>query len=172
MSTRVVAFCVCLVLGVVAPQGHAKLSHLSFHDFFRGTPLVVVAKVTEVTDDTFMGKPIRVAIATPMRVIRGRAPKAIRFIASPLAMDDASTAVKGETALLFLGRTNEDLYSLTVFGRGYMPLRQIDGVLYASFWDDIDMPPGSPVIAGPDERYRFIKSVKLSYLEGLVRAEK
>jgi hypothetical protein len=52
-----------------------------------------------------------------------------------------------------------------------VPLREVKGKNYATFSDDVVLPKDAPVIPGPKPKYSFIKSVELSYIEGLVKSQ-
>ena len=87
-------------------------------------------------------------------------------------MDSTEDAVVGETALLFLYKGDDGTYGIKQAGRGRMPLRKLRGKTYATLWsDDIVLPAYAPVVPGPDARYKFIVSVELGYLKGLIAHE-
>jgi hypothetical protein len=53
-----------------------------------------------------------------------------------------------------------------------MPLRLIGGKRYATLWiEDVVLPGGTPTITGPEPRWRFIRSVRVSVLRYLVLEE-
>jgi hypothetical protein len=60
------------------------------------------------------------------------------------------------------------MYYIQMAGHGRMPVRQVDGKTYVTLWDEVLLPEDAPLIAGPDARYAFIRSVELGYIEGLI----
>jgi len=74
----------------------------------------------------------------------------------------------GDAVLLFLSGSLNGAFGVALAGRGYMPLRRVDGKQYATVWDEVVLPENAPVIPGPDRQLTFIKSVELRYLEDLI----
>jgi hypothetical protein len=119
----------------------------------------VIATVHVETVEDVNG--VHVAEAAVLDVLKGSPSRRIRFLASPTWMCDTSTAVTGETALVFLvadtgehsvrtSTKNEVLFRIAHSGRGRMPIRDAAGKRYVDFWaSDILMPVDVPSTAAP-----------------------
>lgn len=160
----------CVTLLLCSQAAQAKISAQSVAQLIQSSDEVVIATVTDVSEPESSTGEARLATAEAQRTLKGAPVRTVRFYASSGWICDTSHAVVGETVLLFLNGPTEETFSIALAGRGYMPLRKIDGKDYAALWKDVVLPNDAPVIAGPDPRYDFIVSVELSYLEALIAA--
>ncbi|MEW6072656.1 MAG: hypothetical protein AB1726_08715 [Planctomycetota bacterium] len=108
----------------------------------------------------------------------------VYYLAMPTWTCDISRAEVGERALFLLADTPWDralqpatraalkrltgsrpVYAVAHSGRGRLPLREVDGREYATYWKELLLPDDLPTIAGPEARYSFIRSALLPALE-------
>jgi hypothetical protein len=155
----------------------ADVRTMTLKELVAGSDLIVVAKVSRVEDGPADTRPrderfsaVRVATAEVIETWKGTPVREIRFRASPTWACDISTAKEGEQIVLFLSKPGgEPIMTIRHSGRGRMPLREVQGRTYATFWDDVELPKGTATIPGPEPEYSFIRSVSLSKLRELVR---
>lgn len=132
-----------VLMGSVPPvAAPARVARTSLGEMARSADVVAIARVESVP--TCDGLPV--ARAVPLKVLKGRLdPGPFHFIAGPTWSCDMSAAVRGETALFLLDAATSDqfsrkgrrqptvrvpikpLYTLTLAGRGRMPLRMVAG---------------------------------------------
>jgi hypothetical protein len=147
------------------------VASISFDELVQGSDIIVVAKVESVSNPliALIGK--RYAKAKVMDVWKGAQMEQIEFRASPTWSCDTSSAIKGETVLLFLKKGDESRsYAIMRSGTGRMPVRTVDGKSYATFYSDIlQLPKDTPTIDGPEPEYDFIRSVEVDTLRIHVR---
>ena len=111
------------------------------------------------------------------------------FLAEGTWTCDISDAELNETALFFLDDLTwieaegpkfraslaeftggAPVFCIAHSGRGRMPLRNVDGRDYATYWTEVVMPADLPSIDGPEAQYAsFIRSAPLSAFESKVR---
>ncbi len=143
----------------------------------------------EYSGEWFMGlsclRRVRVAEVSVLRGHEGAAAgDKVYFFADSTWTCDITDAVAGETALLFLYSTGwvdherasfrselarrthgAKVYTITHHGRGRMPRSVVEGTEYVTFWPEVRMPSGIPIVAGPEPQYDFIRNVQLERLE-------
>jgi hypothetical protein len=151
-----------------AQIGQAKISAQYIAELIQSSDEVVIATVTEVSEASPSTGGFRLATAETSRTLKGAPLRTVRFYASPGWICDTSHAISGEMVLLFLNGHIDGNFSIALAGRGYMPLRNVDGKEYATLWTEVILPKDAPVIPGPDPKYDFIVSVELTYIEALI----
>jgi hypothetical protein len=169
---RTLTPCILLSVFIFAAPAIAKVSSMPIEELVTGSEEIVIATVTDVSSKPAPHmKPIY-ASAVVQRTLKGSLAGAFRLRAYPTWSCDISEAVKGETVLLFLRRSDDGYFTIQYAGRGRMPLRVVDGRTYVTLWDDVVLPKAVPTIAGPDPKYAFIVSVELAYIESLITQPK
>lgn len=162
----------CLLGTFLLSTASARISSISIEELIAQSDEIVIATVTELLPTSTSDKDLVYASASIQRKLKGSLTESFLFQASAGWICDTSGAVKDETALFFLGRGSDGTFYIQDAGRGRMPFRVIDGKTYVTLWDDdVRLPKDSPTVPGPDPRYNFIKSVELTYLEGLIRKQ-
>src|SRR5687767_3971626 len=78
----------------------AKVARTDVPSLVLNADLILIAKVEEVIEDNR----VTLARAVPKRWLKGKPPTELFFIAQPTWACDISTAVAGETVLLFLDK--------------------------------------------------------------------
>ena len=170
MRTLILFGCLCAFLCAVPAS--AKVAAIPIEDLVTESDEIVVAVVTEAPPgSTSDMKPVY-ASAVVQRTLKGSLAGTFRFLAAPTWSCDISSAVKGETVLLFLKRQDDSSFIIQHAGRGRMPLRVVGGRTYVTLWNDIRLPHAAPTVAGPDPKYDFIVSVELTYVEALILKQK
>jgi hypothetical protein len=163
LASTCVAFLFCSQIA------QAKISAQYIAELIQSSDEVVIATVTNVSEASSSTGGFRFATAETQRTLKGAPLRTVRFNASPGWICDTSHADIGETVLLFLIGPTDGNFIIALAGRGYMPLRNVDGKDYATLWTEVILPKDAPVIPGPDPRYDFIVSVELSYIEALIK---
>jgi len=158
----------CAALLFCSQTAQAKISAQYIAELIQSSDEVVIATVTHVSEASSSTGGFRLATAETKRTLKGAPQRTVRFNASPGWICDTSHADIGETVLLFLIGPKDGSFTIALAGRGYMPLRNVDGKDYATLWTDVVLPKGAPVIPGPDPRWDFVVSVELPYLEALI----
>ena len=152
---------------------------LTLKELIDGSDLIVVASETKIEDGPAglkLGEdvmpPIKVATARVLEVWKGNAGHEVRYVASSTWTCDISEAKVGERVVLFLMKPKDWPFMLIEHsGRGRMPIRDVEGKLYATIWaKDVRLPKGFMTIPGPETNYEFIRSVGLSRLRWTVKA--
>jgi hypothetical protein len=162
----------CLLGTFLLATASARISSTSIEELIARSNEIVVAKVTEMLPTSTSQGDLVYATATIQRTLKGSLADSFLFRASAGWVCDTSGAVKDETALFFLYRGDDGTFGIMHAGRGRMPIRVVDGKTYVTLWEgDIHLPEGAPTIAGPDAKHDRIKSVELTYLEGLIKKQ-
>jgi hypothetical protein len=161
----------CLLGTFLLPTASARIGSAPIEQLIAFSDAIVVAKVSELLPTSTSEKDLVYATASIQRTLKGSLADSFMFRASSGWICDTSGAVKDETALFFLGRGDDGTFYIQWAGRGRMPLREANGKTYVTLWDNVVLPKDAPTIAGPDPRYGFIKSIELSYVEGLIRQQ-
>ena len=159
---------IALTLLSIQASATARVSRISFEKLIQDSDIIALARVEAVRTGRGGQKS---AEATVLELWKGESAKAIKFLASPTWTCDIANAVEGERAALFLGKRPffSSMLEIAHSGRGRMPLRDIDGVEYATIWTaDVILPRDIPTVPGPDPEYDFIESVELSKLKAAV----
>ena len=179
----------------------AEVANIRLDDLVRFSDVIVlgeVEKVERIARDHVVTKTgagtgdhlpdvVPIALIHVSRVVKGPAGlETVQYVAAPTWTCDITTAVLGETALLFLGDSSHDellgeklrrdvraalptgdLMDLMWSGRGRMPLAEGR----VTYWDDVVMPKDCPFVESP-ERESFIHSVSVDWLsERIARIE-
>jgi hypothetical protein len=137
-----------LVMAIVLPEASlARIAMPSLEELTKNAKLIVVARVEEIVTeapleagDTSGVRPIswekRVATARVLEVWKGNtgAGETVKFRASKSWTCDASTAVRGETVVLFLADDPKDssLMEIASNGIGRLPVQRNSILLYSS----------------------------------------
>jgi hypothetical protein len=161
-------YIVILFMMFGAVMAFAKVGGLSLEELVRISDAIVIARVDRVSAP-LIGK--KWAFASVTDTWKGSTDSKIRFLASPTWTCDISEAKKGETVVLFLVKDKDPTrYVLALSGRGRMPVREVSGKTYATFWPEVKLPEDTPTIAGPEPKWDFIKSLEIQKLRELVNA--
>lgn len=112
----------------------------------------------------------KIADASVLEVWKGPKVSKIRFVASPTWTCDASDAIQGEKALLFLFGKPGEPYTIAANGRGRLPLIIVEGARFLTIWKDFMLPQETPKVTGPDSKFAFIQSVELARVREIVNA--
>ncbi len=172
-----------LMASVLAVPAQARVARTTLVDLARNADAIVIARVEGVP--SFDGLPV--ARAVPTRVLKGNLGQGpLHFVAGPTWSCDMSTAVRGETVLLFLNRAETDrfsrkgyrqpgarvpvkpLYTLAHSGRGRMPLRTVQGRTHVVLPFDVEAPGEVPVVPGK----RGGRALSLERALGIIRTQK
>ena len=136
----VVALLLATLLGAWLPPSPDpwEVRSISPSDLVALSDYIVVAAVTKVES---AGEDLRVATATVVDRWKGDPGPAIRFRASGTWTCDISSAKAGESSILFLTRTaGQEALSIAHSGRGRLPIKEIDGTLWARPRGDVQWP--------------------------------
>ncbi len=128
---------------------------------------IVLARVVSISEGA---DGLKHARADVREVWKGRQDKEVSYLASPTWACDISSAEMGESVVLFLvWSESRGEFVIAMSGRGRMPLRDVQGITYATIWvNDVLLPAGTPTIDGPDEDYESIRSIEFDLLKTLV----
>jgi hypothetical protein len=147
-----------IALAFCAQPGMADVKKIALKEFVAGSELIVLATVTKIEDgppelqpkEPYL-PPIKVATAQILETWKGTPVREVRFIASPTWQCDMSHAEKGEKVVLFLTGEKGSPIMTTHWGRGRMPIREVEGKSYATFYNyGIGLPESTPTIPGPE----------------------
>jgi hypothetical protein len=156
----------------------AEVADVTLKKLVARSALIVVAKVSKIEDGSADIRPVEdrspsVKVATAQVVATGKWAniREVRFVASPTRYCDIASASEGERLVFFLEKRDDStIMMIADVGRGGMPLREVEGMAYATLRsENVRLPKGTATIPGPDLRYSFIRSVELSTLKELVR---
>jgi hypothetical protein len=170
MRTLTLFFTLCVFL--CASPASAKVAAISIEELVAESDEIVVATVTELTPESVLRNQSVFARAAVKRTLKGSLTGTFQFLASPTWTCDSSTAVQGETVLLFLKHHRDHHFVIAHSGRGRMPLRVVSNKDYVTLWSDVRLPSGAPTIEGPEPRSFYIVSVELAYVETLIERHK
>jgi hypothetical protein len=146
----------------------ARISSSPIAELIASSDEIVIAKVLELLPTSSAKGDLVYASASVEKTLKGKLSGSFMFVASAGWVCDTSGAIKDERALFFLGHADSGMYYIQMAGRGRMPFRQVDGKTYVTLWNEVLLPEDAPLIAGPDARYAFIRSVELGHIEGLI----
>ena len=145
----------------------AKVASVSLADLAGDSELIVVARIERVSNPLF-GK--RRAGAVVSEVWKGAPLEVVEFPDSPTWTCAITYAKKGETAVLFLEKSEGSRsYQIALFGRGQMPQREVSGKTCVDICADVRLPSNAPV-EGTLGEYAWIRFVELSTLQKLVQS--
>jgi len=161
---------VAVAIAALAAACHAKVAATSLGELVGLSDLIVVGRVIDIPSV----EKTRVAEVEVTQVLKGRlAGTTLYLLAQPTWTCDTSTAVKGESALLFLqqprgrisamtykepprlrarlqARKNKGPFMVIAWsGRGRMPLRTVRGENYVALPGDVRVPSSLKTIRGP-----------------------
>ncbi len=151
---------------VCANPADAKVRNIRLRELIKQSDYVLLARVSWVV--RFDG--LHVAMADPIDVFKGEPRlEPIYFVADSTWTCDTSTAVRGETALLFLTKAKSQrvdligrkpakvkanpLYFISHSGRGRMPLKTIDGWPCVNVQSEVLLPASVQPIPRPIRPY-------------------
>ncbi len=147
------------VLCLVATAAEAKVAPTSLQSLTLGATSIVIGRVDEVVE--VEGK--RFALLSVEEALEG--PGVARMVLGfpPRFRCDITGFALHERTLFFLVPHQvpaerlaalgvEQVYAVAHHGRGGMPVRSLDGVLYVSPFGDVEVPPDLPTVPGPDPR--------------------
>lgn len=158
-----------IVFGSLLAYGtaEAKVARIDFRELVSMSDVIVVAKVESVSR-SLSGN--RNAFARVKQVWKGKPGANVKFLASPTWTCDTSTAIKGETIVLFLTRVMRlGPFHIAHSGRGRMPVRVVRGRAYATIQSDgVLLPKDIPTAEGAQGELTFMRSVEMTKLEDLV----
>jgi hypothetical protein len=161
----------CLLGTFLLSTASARIASITIEELIAKSDAIVVAKVSELLPTSTDKGDLVYATAKVERSLKGSLTDSFMFYASAGWVCDTSGAIKDETALFFLGRSDNGVYYIQHAGRGRMPFREIDGKTFVTLWNDVHLPENAPLVDGPEPKYGFIRSVELRYLEGLVKKQ-
>ena len=181
------------VLSAVA--GNAKVARVSFDELAKGSDTIVIGKIIETQEI----EGVTVARVQVGQVLKGPNRRELTYLAQPTWICDITSAVRGETVLLFLYKERKfdssmpddgfisfgypkkfedslkkvginELYGVMHSGCGRMPIRSINGELFATLWvGDVQLPQDIQTVAGPGKKYSFIRSIRLADLLRMIQ---
>ena len=123
---------ICLLALLAPVQVFGKVALMPLSSLVASSELIVVAQVESVSP--LVGRK-RYARARVTEVWKGTNTETIEILASPSWICDTSTAVEGETVVLFLNRIDQSqTYAIENSGRGRIPLRAIGSKNYVTVW--------------------------------------
>ena len=124
----------------------------------------------------------KVSVQRPLKGVEEG--ETLHYLATGTWTCDISRAVVGERALFMLRESDwprhlqpaarselrrrtasAPVFAVAHSGRGRMPLREVEGIEYATYRHNIVLPEDLPTIDGPEERYSLIRSVHLPSIE-------
>jgi hypothetical protein len=116
---------VVMVLLCLPSIAFAKIAHPTLAGLVHGADVIVLARVGEVPSTQNRE---RIAKAQVLEVWKGAAGKEVSFRAFPTWACDTSTAIEGETVVLFLvGSRTSSIMSIAHAGRGRIPVKSVEG---------------------------------------------
>ncbi len=153
-----------------APAAAGALSVVppKISDLVSESEAILVAKVRSVGVRPDDGR-VR-ALASVVEVWKGAKRETIEYSVTPQWICDITGAEPGETVLLFLAQDKSVGWHIVWAGRGRMPLTNIDGKAYVTFFMDVVLPDGMPFVrnSGTDN-VGFGRAVELRILKQRVR---
>jgi hypothetical protein len=159
------ALALSLLTACSASRPAAEVAAIPISQLAQDSDVIVVARVTSVSSGLFTD---RVARAVPLQKWKGHPEKEIEFLASPTWSCDITTAIPGETALLFLKVGESGQLTINHSGRGRMPVRRVGTQELATLFGDIRFPEGTvQAVPGPGN-HQYKHGVELNALEQLV----
>ena len=161
-----------LISFAIVRSSFAYVGAISIQDLVQKSEVIVVARVIAATPPPVDDYAVRTARATILAVWKGPATlKQVEFVASPTWTCDIADAKIGETAILFLGRDEEQkAFVIMHAGRGRMPIDESGSERLAAIWPDVLLPRGTRTQSGPEPEYTFIRSISVAQLEKIVRS--
>ena len=169
------------LLALLGGAHRAEVASIELENLVRLSDLVVVGQVIDVRTVSRGIPDLPIAEVRVDTVLKG-SPETSRalFVAAGSWTCDTTEAVRGERGLFFLRREPEkeqlrravedafgpgELLRVQWSGRGRMPLRDVDGRAFATYWTDVVMPRDLENIPGPQREYEsFIRSAPLDQL--------
>jgi hypothetical protein len=140
---------------------------------------IVVARIDRIDEPAetpdvapSIGKKLKLAHATVLETWKGPTDAPLVYRCSSSWTCDITSGEVGETAVLFLDPTSEAGYCMVAdSGRGRLPIVEDGGEKLATMWvGDVELPLDTESMPGPDERYDFIRNVKLDTLRSVTKA--
>jgi hypothetical protein len=159
----ILAFPVIVALLLPTP---ARVATIPVAKLAEDSDLIVIARVTSVTGRWFAR---RTARATPIASWKGHPEEVVEFLASPTWTCDVSTAVPGETAVLFLRVDDTGRLTIGHSGRGRMPIVTVDEQAFATSYGDLTFPAGALQGVPGREQGPYSRGVDLGRLGEIVK---
>lgn len=169
MQSMRTALLIAFAFLLAESKSFAKAAYVQLSEMVATCDLIIVAKVESVHSPLFGKKHAKARILEVWKGVLAES-ETLEFLASPTWTCDISTAIKGETAVLFLTQGSKSRsFVIAQSGRGRMPVRTVTGKNFATFWTELKLPDGVPTIDGPEPGLDFIKSVEITLLRDLVK---
>jgi len=147
---------------LAGPLALAKVRIATLAELVQSAEFIGVVRVDRIsTPIPFLRQ--RRATATVLQSWKGQSSGRVTFVAAPTWICDISDAKKGELAVVFIRAG-----SLEHAGRGRMPIFTREGRRLAAIWDDVRLPQGTSIKAGPEPEYSFIHGITVSDLQEAV----
>jgi hypothetical protein len=151
------------VLIVFTTSASAKLGAFGLDEMIRKADIIVVGKVEALLPKT--GAPTNATVRVT-EVLKGAPGDTIALNVQQTWTCDVSEAKAGELILLFVWRDQKTGQNLIYgSGRGRMPIDEVNGKNYATFWPEVRMPSGVEIVAGPEPKFDFIRRANLANLK-------
>jgi hypothetical protein len=154
-----------------------KVGECSYDLLVGRSDRIVLARVDRIeaaTDDSAPSdsRKLELAHATVLETWKGKAEEPLVYRCSSSWTCDITAAKVGEVAVLLLdSETNRNWCVVMDSGRGRMPVTESKGERFATLWvGDVELPLDTETSPGPDERYDFIRNVKLDTLRSVTKA--
>ena len=159
-KTLFVVLCIMLThLGTA----HAKLGAFEFEHMVKGSTFIVIGKVKSVS----LRKNATVEV---LEILKSAPGQELVLNVGKTWTCDVSEAKKGETILLFVSRNQKEKRNqIYASSRGRMPIDELKGKKYATFWPEVRMPKGIEVIKGPEPKWSFIRRANLGDLKKCIK---
>lgn len=154
------------VLIALTTSASAKLAAFGLDEMIRKADIIVVGKVEAVSPKS--GAP-RNATVQVTEVLKGAPGEKVLLNVRRTWPCDVSEAKAGERILLFVQHDQEKGQNLIyASGRGRMPIDEVDGKTYATFWSEVCMPKEIEIIDGPEPQLDFIRRASLQDLKNYI----
>src|SRR5262245_21760506 len=122
----------CLLVTFLLSTASARIAAIPVEELISNSEDIVVATVTELLPTSTDKGDLVYATARVQHSLKGKLTDTFMFYASAGWVCDTSGAIKDETALFFLGRSDNGIYYIQHAGRGRMPFREVDGKTYVT----------------------------------------
>jgi hypothetical protein len=130
MKTLARALFAVWIIGAAASEAVARVSSPSLKTIIREADVIVMVRVATITSGP---SDLRVATTDVLEVWKGAPDSIVMYRASPEFACDMSTAVVGQTVVLFLGASDgSNTRTILHAGRGQMIIEELDGETLAS----------------------------------------
>lgn len=156
-------YLVVVILIASATSTLAKLGSFGLDEMICKSDIIVVGKVETLLPKT--GAPTNATVRV-IEKLKGTSDETIALNVLPTWTCDVSEAKANELILLFVRRDqNTGKNMIYGSGRGRMPIDEVGGKRYATFWPEVLMPTGIEIVAGPEPKFDFIRRANLANLK-------